>query len=199
MAHSQAQTQQKKEVILYIDGENLLYKLEHICKKQRPSAAIDLATASYTSFFHAILKETKPDRMIFYTAKIRQHPQTKEKSAELIKFQRKLRNTLVKQGFEFVIAGSVRGQKVKQELVFKEKGVDVRIAVDMVSHACDGITRTAIICSSDSDLQPAIREVRNRGVKVVYIGFSLKPNKGMRATTNKTVLVDTKTVISCLQ
>lgn len=62
------------------------------------------------------------------------HQETPKKSSELIRFQRKLRNTLINQGFEFIIAGNVRGQNV---LVFKAKGVDVKIAVDMVSMSCD--------------------------------------------------------------
>lgn len=64
---------------------------------------------------------------------------------------------LEKQGFEFLIAGNVRGQKVtvdgKTKIIFREKGVDVKIAVDLVSMAADKIIKTAILCSSDSDLQ----------------------------------------------
>ncbi len=47
---------------------------------------------------------------------------------------------------------------------------------------------TAIICSSDSDLQPAIAELKKRKIKVVYIGFQMNPNKGLTFTTDETIL-----------
>jgi len=41
----------------------------------------------------------------------------------------------------------------------------------------------------DSDLQPAIKEVRERGNSVVYLGFESQPNKGITYTTNRTILI----------
>ncbi len=73
-------------------------------------------------------------------------------------------------------------------MIFREKGVDVKIAVDLVAFSADKIIKTAILCSSDSDLQPAVQEARKRGVKVIYLGFQFQPNKGLTYTTNGTVL-----------
>ena len=84
-------------------------------------------------------------------------------------------------------------------LVFKEKGVDVRMAVDMVSLSCDGRLNIALIASSDSDLQPAVREIRNRGKICIYIGFENKPNKGFTYTTNKTILIRNAEVLKFYQ
>lgn len=44
--------------------------------------------------------------------------------------------------------------------IFREKGVDVKITVDMVSWACDKKVNTVMLASSDSDLQPAITEIK---------------------------------------
>ena len=177
------------KTILFIDGENFIHKLEDVIKERKlDKNKIDLAGIDFNKVFDKPLQDFEPDRKIFYAAKLRLHPDTVKKSTELIKFQRKLRNTLVKQGFEFVIAGNVRGQMVSGKLIFKEKGVDVKIAVDMVSMACDKHIKTAILCSSDSDLQPAIKEAKGRGIQVIYLGFELIPNKGLTATTNRTIL-----------
>jgi uncharacterized LabA/DUF88 family protein len=81
------------------------------------------------------------------------------------------------------------GQNGKKILVFKEKGVDVKIAVDMVSFSCDRKVKEIILASSDSDLQPAINEVRKRNVVCVYLGFEAQPNKGISYTTNRTILI----------
>jgi uncharacterized LabA/DUF88 family protein len=81
------------------------------------------------------------------------------------------------------------GRDGKPILVFKEKGVDVKIAVDMVSLSCDKKVREIILASSDSDLQPAIKEVRDRKVNCVYLGFEAQPNKGISYSSNRTILI----------
>jgi uncharacterized LabA/DUF88 family protein len=80
-------------------------------------------------------------------------------------------------------------------LVFKEKGVDVRIAVDMVCVACDKKAYEIILGSSDSDLQPAVSETRSRGVKCVYLGFESSPNKDLSYTTNRSILIRNSEVL----
>lgn len=178
-----------ENIVLFIDGENFIHKLEDVIKDRKLRISkIDIASIDFNKLFEKPLQDFKPGRKIFYAAKLRMHQETPKKSSELIRFQRKLRNTLINQGFEFIIAGNVRGQNVSGKLVFKEKGVDVKIAVDMVSMSCDKKVKLVILCSSDSDLQPAIKEVKDRDVEVVYLGFELNPNKGMTATTNRTVL-----------
>ena len=49
--------------------------------------------------------------------------------------------------------------------------------------------------SSDSDLQPAIKAVRERGVACMYLGFENQPNKGLSYTTNKTILIRNSEVL----
>lgn len=96
---------------------------------------------------------------------------------------------MINQKFEFEMAGHVRGQKIGNKIIFREKGVDVKIAVDLVSLAGDKKIKTAILCSSDSDLQPAVEEVRGRNVEIIYLGFEQNPNKGLMYTTNRTILL----------
>ncbi len=79
---------------------------------------------------------------------------------------------------------------------FREKGVDVKIAVDLVTNACDKIIKTAILCSSDSDLQPAVKEAMKRGIEIIYLGFEFNPNKGLSYTTNRTILIRNSEVLS---
>lgn len=176
--------------LLFIDGENFIYKIEEVLKKGNiKKKNVDIASIDFKTLFGNVLKGFKLSKMIFYAAKLHFHPETKNKSEELIKSQRKLRNTLINQEFEFVMAGHVRGQKIGSKIVFREKGVDVKIAVDLVSLAADKKIKTAILCSSDSDLQPAVEEVRRRNVEIIYLGFEQNPNKGLMYTTNRTILM----------
>lgn len=185
------------KTILFIDGENFIYKIEQVLREQGiDKHKIDLASINLSELFKESLKGFNIARKIFYNARLHFHKETPRKSEELIKLQRKLRNTLIEQGYEFIIAGNVRAQKIDGKVVFREKGVDVKIAVDLVSLACDKKLDTAILCSSDSDLQPAIAELRKRKVEIVYLGFKASPNKGLIYTTNKTILLKNSEILN---
>ena len=177
------------KVIVFVDSENFLNKVENVLEGEGISRKkINTAKIKLVELLKTALNEIKIDEVIFYAARLHFHEQTPDRSRELIGRQRALKTELERQGVKFVIAGNVRGQKVDGKTVFKEKGVDVRLAVDMVSMACDKLISTAVLCSSDSDLQPAVGEVKRRGVKVIYLGFEISPNKGLISTTNRTVL-----------
>jgi len=62
----------------------------------------------------------------------------------------------------------------------REKGTDVKIAVDLTVGAADDLYDAAIIISSDTDLIPAIKYVRYKKKKVEYVGFSHAPSLGIQ-------------------
>jgi uncharacterized LabA/DUF88 family protein len=187
--------------LLLIDGENFKGKIKEVFKaagKDRPI----WHTYNFAQLFDGVLQGTEIDRKVFYFARIKEDPNTREKSKQLIEEQRFLKTHLEKQGFEVVLSGRVRGQfeqvsNGKQILVFKEKGVDVKIGVDMVSMACDGAANEIVLASSDSDLQPAIDEVKKRGIRCVYLGFEQQPNRGLSFTTQRTILIRNSEVLEC--
>jgi len=185
--------------ILFIDGENFLHKVEEVLKEKGiDKRKADLASIDLNKLFQDPLKGFSISRKIIYVARLHFHQKTRKKSEELIKFQRRLRNNLVNQGYEFIIAGNVRAQSIGNRIIFREKGVDVKIGVDLVSLACKKQLETAILCSSDSDLQPAVAELKEREVKVVYLGFKTNPNKGLIYTTEKTILLrDPEVIEAC--
>ena len=62
---------------------------------------------------------------------------------------------------------------------FREKGIDVKIATDLVAAALDDKYDVAIIVSSDTDLVPMIDWIRFRfKKKVEYVGFSIPDKSG---------------------
>jgi uncharacterized LabA/DUF88 family protein len=185
--------------ILLIDGENFKGKMSSVFrygKMEKPN----WHEYDFKGLLEKVLAGIEIERKVFYFAKIVEHEKTREKSKQLVLDQRLLKAHLEKQGFEVVLSGRVRGQMEnislgKTVLVFKEKGVDVKIAVDMVSFACDKVAEEIILGSSDSDLQPAINEIKKRSVKSVYLGFETQPNKGLAYNTNRTILIRNSEVI----
>lgn len=106
--------------ILFVDGENFLHKVRDVLKTEGlDKTETDLAKIDLIRLLSEPLKGFKISQKIFYASKIHFHPETKKKSEELIRFQRSLRNNLVTQGFEFIIAGNVRAQKVGSKIVFR--------------------------------------------------------------------------------
>lgn len=185
---------------LFIDGENFLHKIEEVLEKEGiTKTKEDIAFIDLDKLLEFPLKGIKLNKKIFYVSRLHYHSDTKRKSQELIGAQRKLRNNLVNLGYEFIIAGNVRAQKINGKVIFREKGVDVKIAVDLVSFACDKKLQTAILCSSDSDLQPAITELKKRKIEVIYLGFESSPNKGLTYTTDRTILLRNSEIIESLQ
>jgi len=189
------------ETILLVDGENFKGKVASILKERGTSKRdIRWNNFDFNGLLNKVLEGFDIAEKIFYFARIKEHEKTKEKSHQLIEDQRLLKTHLERTGFKVILSGRVRGQMEdngygKQTLVFKEKGVDVKIAVDMVTAACDKKAENIILASSDSDLQPAISEVRARKVECVYLGFEQNPNKGLTYTTNRTILIRNSEVI----
>lgn len=78
----------------------------------------------------------------------------------------------------------------------REKGIDVKIATDLIVGAVDNQYDVAIIVSSDSDLVPAIDWVRYRmKKKIEYIGFSIPDENNPKNSTNPLISLITKTDI----
>jgi len=75
---------------------------------------------------------------------------------------------------------------MKDKPVFYEKGVDVRLAIDMVHQAIKNEFDQAYLLSSDSDLLPAVKLVQEYKKPVHYIGFgdlkSIALMKGCNST-----------------
>lgn len=188
------------KTFLLIDGENFKGKAKEVFKNTGKNKPI-WHKYNFNGLLDKVLQGIEINKVIFYFAKIKEDPQTREKSKQLIEEQRLLKTHLEKQGFEVILTGRVRGQMEKngilgeQILIFKEKGVDVKIAVDMVSWACDKKVEQIILGSSDSDLQPAIKEIRERKIQCIYLGFESQPNKGLTFTTNRTILIRNSEVI----
>ena len=77
---------------------------------------------------------------------------------------------------------------------YVEKGIDVKLATDLIVGAVDNQYDTAIIVSSDTDLIPAFDWIRMRlKKKVEYIGFSIPNEEDPRKSVKPTYAMFKKT------
>ena len=182
------------QTYLLIDGQNFINRIRTVLARGGVKN-VDVTKFDYWGFFSEIFKDQQVDLASFYFAKLHEHKDTAEKSHELMERYETLKKHLEDQGFRYVTSGKVQSRiGPDKEVTFQEKGVDVRIAVDMVTAVLDNKASTVILASSDSDLQPAIKEIRNRNATAVYLGFKYRPNRGLELTTDKTILVSNEQV-----
>ncbi|MDP9237199.1 MAG: NYN domain-containing protein [Chloroflexota bacterium] len=67
--------------------------------------------------------------------------------------------------------GFLQRRMVDGKALYEEKGVDVSLAVDMLTGAFEDRYDTAILVSSDGDFKPAVEGVRRYGKRVEYLYF----------------------------
>lgn len=156
----------KERVIVYVDGSNFFY----YCK--------ELGIPSYPHFdFEKFAKFLIDGRTFisknYYIGGVRAKPGDK-KAMQMMKRQMSFFSYLKKHQWKIS-----KGYLLKINNRHHEKGVDVRLALDMVLNAVDNLCDTAILVSSDTDLLPAVIQTQDRGKQVEYIGFSHQPSLAM--------------------
>ena len=192
--------------ILFIDWENFKNKLKQVFKKEKLTDNVNWYEYNFKHLFNKVLQGIEINHIIFYVARLKFCSQTPKKSKELIENQRLLKTNLEKQGFKFIYAGRVReniekNSKGRDILTFREKGVDVQMAIDMVKMSFRDELKTAILASSDSDLQPAVKELKEirklkqNDIEIIYLGFEMDHNRGLSYTTDRTILIRNSEVL----
>lgn len=144
-----------KRVCIFIDGSNLYHSLNDHCSRH------DL---NFQLFVQWLLRGRELVRTYYYTAP------TNDKVA--MPAQQRFFAALTRIPYFTVRLGRLepRGN------TYVEKGVDVRIAVDMISMAHKGIYDVAILVSCDGDFADAIDAVQETGrhVEVACLGAANK-------------------------
>ena len=200
------------KTVVYIDGQNFLYKAADVLilagKLQNKQ---DLHTFSFKMLLENLLAE-KDLEIRFYGTKLKTyktppHPvHIAEKSVKMVDSQRRLRNCLNSQNIKFVESGKLKlrdGDVCKQcgmqDSRFQEKGVDVKIAVDMLIDAHIATKQVFVLISSDTDLIPAVQNVISLGKAVVYVGFSNKLTNALVATATETQIIRDKEILAAYE
>lgn len=197
----------QKKTIVYIDGENFLHRVEDVLKSrtliQKKEEIIRL---DITTLFQDIFPEYQLE-LRYYGTKIRTHditdPTVLDRAKVMVESQRRLKRNLENQGCAFIISGSLRLRQVtcsscqKTSHVFKEKGVDVRQAVDIAEEAGEGVCQ--IIVSSDSDLLPALHAARAKGSHLIYVHHAEQPNFAMIKAAGETRVFTPAQIVAAYQ
>lgn len=165
-------------VFIAIDGSNFYRKLR--AKEIQVKNLIDF---DYKGFINWLVKKNKIIGCCYYVGQIREEVGN-AKSRLLKRDQDRLFAKLKKQGIRVQT-----GYILKSNNEYREKGVDVHIAVDICMKAVRNEYDNLFLISSDTDLIPAVKEVRALKKRVEYIGFDFSPSFAMiRFSDSRTLL-----------
>lgn len=164
---------------MYIDGSNLYFKLRELKFSQ-------LNKFNYRGLTDWLARKREVISYRYYVGVVRARTNN-AKGQELRKEQQRLFAHLTSKGQGFIVK---QGYLMGNDGTYHEKGVDVKIAVDVLVGAYEDLYDVAIILSSDTDLIPVIQKVRHLGKQVEYVGFAHRPSLAMQkyATLSRLIL-----------
>ena len=84
-------------------------------------------------------------------------------------------------------------------MVLQEKGVDVRLAAEVVMAATHDGVKDIVVLSSDADMIPALEIARRGGARVTYMCFDEEVNESLIKATDVMVTYDRQHIISNFQ
>ncbi len=187
---------------VYIDGENCRKGLTRVLQDAGDiSSARDMETYRLRELLIDILG-IEDFSVSYYASEIRM-PNGYNPSSDVEQHVRKIREytrkwvpVLRQQNIEYIKAGYLKVKSTKEcrnchttQDVLQEKGVDVRIATDMLEDAYTQAQDIIVIMSSDTDLCPALHKIKKHGAKVIYIAFADSINRAVSAVAHQTLTV----------
>ena len=158
-----------------IDGSNFYFKLKRLKLEQ---GKFDFGK------FVEWLGGGKQIQCTYYVGAVRQ--EQSRKSQKLYAKQRAFLAGLRNQGIKVELGYILKGQS------YHEKGVDVKIAIDLVVGAYENTYDKAPMISSDTDLIPAVEKAISKRKKVEYVGFVDQPSYAMKRYCSSTKLLGKK-------
>jgi uncharacterized LabA/DUF88 family protein len=144
---------EKKRVMIFIDGSNFYHGLKNVVGK---------VNINFQKLAEKLCGERELIRIYYYNA-----PVKREEDEEKYRSQQKFFSALDDVPYLTIKLGRLE----KRGDIWVEKGVDVHLAVDMLSMAVKNLYDVAILISGDGDFASAIDAVKDLGkhVEVAYV------------------------------
>lgn len=168
--------------MLYKRWQFFYFRLKELISKSEEK--YNLLDFNFKKFSEQLINPNELLEVRYYLGVINRK-RNDEKSEKLYANQQRLFRKL--QNFNINI---VLGQLIRHpDKTFHEKGVDVRLAVEMIRFARQDKYDIAYLLSSDTDLVPAVEEVQSIGKKVLYVGISKGQSYGLSKVANDVILL----------
>lgn len=153
-----------------LDGSNFYHRLREL-------GFLRINSFQYSQFALLVSSQATLVSKNFYIGAVREE-KNNTKSFRLMQTQRRLTGRLRHEGWKVTY-----GHLLKT-VGYHEKGVDVQMAIDIVSGAYENSYDTLVLVSSDTDLIPAVMKARHMGKRAHYVGFRHRPSFGLAANSD---------------
>lgn len=192
---------------IYIDGQNFLYKASDILiEADLISNKDELRRIDIRWIMQKIFTLSEDDEILFFGAKIKKNKkygeEISEKLSRFSQVSRDIRNSLQSQGIEFIESGQLRVRSSdkchncgEEDYRLTEKGVDIGLGVKMVEDKLLNDENNFVLISSDTDLLPAVKSVRENGGKVTYVGFEDRLTKALIYNSDRNNIIRRNEII----
>lgn len=197
-----------KKRIFYIDGENLFHRITDILIEQKHiRTRRELVRFDFRYFLGEIIhaKLNPKDEIYYYGTKLKlakANSTLKKQTQAMLIHKRTWGQALANQKITFISAGHLKIRQTKPCIkcshegdVFQEKGVDVRLAVDLVKNAFEKNNTTSYIISSDTDLLPAIHAAKDKKMELHYVCTSTDLNWAIYKACGKALTFSEEAVV----
>ena len=177
-----SQNRSADRVMIFIDGSNLYYSLQTHC------ARIDL---DYGKFIGKLAGGRRLVRAYYYGARVDQSRQQQAFQSQ--------------QQFLDYLGRVPRLEMRMGRLVYRnwpdaapvEKGVDIKIATDMLLHAARNTYDVAILVSGDTDFMDMVQGVKDLGKNVEVALFGGGGSRVLREVADEVITVDRSFLADC--
>jgi uncharacterized protein (TIGR00288 family) len=175
------------KAFIFIDGSNFYFKLKEI--SQKLNKKYSLLNFNFRKFCEWLVGENELLEIRYYLGAVKRE-KNNEKSEKMYANQQKLIGKLQQQKINIILGQLIR----HPDKTYHEKGVDVRLAVEMIRFARENKYDVAYLLSSDTDLVPAVEEARAFGKKINYIGIPKGQSFGLSKASDNVILLRTEEI-----
>ncbi len=166
-----------KKAFVFIDGSNFYFKLKELSLKF--DSKYSLIDFDFRKFAEWLVQPNELLEIRYYLGAIKRE-RNNPKSEKLYSDQQRLIGKLQQQNITITFGQVIR----HPDKTHHEKGVDVRLAVEMIRYARQDKYDIAFLASSDTDLVAAVQEVQSIGKTIQYVGIPKGQSFGLSKTAN---------------
>lgn len=180
-----------QKAFVFIDGSNFYFKLKEL--RSANKGKYSLLDFHFRKFSEWLAGNNTLIEIRYYVGAVKRQSNNK-KSEEMFANQQKLFRRLQKQNIVITVGQLIR----HPDKTYHEKGVDVRLSVEMIRFARQDRYGIAYLVSSDTDLVPAVEEVQAFGKIIQYVGIAKGQSFGLSKTANDVRLLRPEDIKSFL-
>ena len=171
-----------EKVNIYMDGSNTYHSLRN---------HIGRTSLDFLAFARKLAGEGQLRRVYYYSAPIDQsrNPETYRAQQQFFEHLRQTDFLELRLG-RLVYRGAAIGTAY-------EKGVDIKLATDMVLHGILGHYDTAILVSGDTDFCDALQMVKDFGRHAEAALFNPAGSRELRRVADRTITIDQEFLSDC--